>query len=117
MAQALDPIPFDTTDAVLCCYVNTSSKIQVARITNIQNWYFERVVLPDQRLMFESDIRGQLEIHSGSMASSILEDTIPCSRLMVDQAEDDISSIAVQSALDMAATPSSTLNEMQPVPS
>ncbi|MGD1855906.1 MAG: DUF1830 domain-containing protein [Leptolyngbyaceae cyanobacterium] len=94
MTQTLDPIPFDETDAALCCYVNTANKIQVVRVTNIQNWYFERVVFPGQRLMFEASIRGQLEVHSGSMASSILEDTIPCARLMIDQARDDDADLA-----------------------
>lgn len=89
MTQTLDPIPFDSTETALCCYVNSASKIQVVRITNIQNWYFERVVFPGQRLMFESSVRGQLEVHSGAMASSILEDTIPCNRLIITHAEDD----------------------------
>ncbi|NEQ53953.1 MAG: DUF1830 domain-containing protein [Leptolyngbya sp. SIO3F4] len=106
MTQTLDPIPFDETDAVLCCYVNSASKIQVVRITNIQNWYFERVVFPGQRLMFEASVRGQLEVHSGAMASSILEDTIPCTRLMLEQADDELNSLA-----------SSSAEVMQPVPS
>ncbi|MEM7064524.1 MAG: DUF1830 domain-containing protein [Cyanobacteria bacterium P01_B01_bin.77] len=101
MTQILDPIPSDDTNSVLCCYVNRSSKIQVARITNISNWYFERVVFPGQRLMFEANAKGQLEIHSGSMASSILEDTIPCARLVIDQADDEVVE-AIIGPLDLA---------------
>jgi hypothetical protein len=78
-----DPPPTNERDAVVCCYVNVTSKIQVARISNIPNWYFERVVFPGQRLMFEAPVAGQLEIHTGMMASAILSDTIPCSRLVV----------------------------------
>ncbi|MEL6229948.1 MAG: DUF1830 domain-containing protein [Cyanobacteria bacterium J06627_3] len=104
MAQTLDPIPFDSTDTVLCCYVNSASKIQVVRITNIQNWYFERVVFPGQRLMFESSVKGQLEVHSGAMASSILEDTIPCTRLTIAQSEDE-----------MAGAAAGSIDAMQPV--
>ncbi|MEM8610860.1 MAG: DUF1830 domain-containing protein [Cyanobacteria bacterium P01_H01_bin.105] len=116
MAQTLDPIPFDDTNTALCCYVNDSSKIQVVRITNISNWYFERVVFPGQRLMFESNIEGQLEIHSGSMASSILEDTVPCIRLRIEQAEDALSDITVNSALELGDdTPSTLKNARQPV--
>ena len=84
MAQVLDPLPPDGSEDVLCCYVNASSKIQVAWITNIPNWYFERVVFPGQRLIFEAMVTAQLEIHTGMMASSILSDTIPCERLMVE---------------------------------
>lgn len=84
MAQILDRIPSDHTDPMLCCYVNATSKMQVVRITNIHNWYFERVVFPGQRLMFEALPEAQLEIHTGLMASAILSDTIPCERLIVD---------------------------------
>lgn len=115
MTQILDPVPFDDTKTVLCCYVNDSSKIQVARITNISNWYFERVVFPGQRLMFESHIDGQLEIHSGSMASSILEDTVPCARLRIDNLEETMGNESLGSALDLDSESSVTLNAMQPV--
>lgn len=84
MAQILDPTPSGDPAAILCCYVNATSKIQVARITNVPDWYFERVVFPGQRLMFESPSVAHLEIHTGMMASSILSDTIPCTRLTID---------------------------------
>jgi hypothetical protein len=84
MAQIFDPIPSDAKSYMLCCYVNATSKIQIVRITNIPNWYFERVVFPGQRLVFESVPGAQLEIHSGMMASAILADTIPCSRLRIE---------------------------------
>ncbi|NET49112.1 MAG: DUF1830 domain-containing protein [Merismopedia sp. SIO2A8] len=84
MAQVIDSIPSDYSKVVSCCYVNVSSKIQVARITNVPNWYFERVVFPGQRLMFEAPASALLEVHCGMMASSILSDTIPCDRLRFD---------------------------------
>lgn len=84
MAQILDPLPSDGQSQVLCCYVNATSKIQVARITNVPDWYFERVVFPGQRLLFETFPKALLEIHTGMMASAILSDTIPCDRLRVD---------------------------------
>jgi hypothetical protein len=83
MAQLFDPIPSDASERILCCYVNATSKIQVTRITNIPNWYFERVVFPGQRLVFEAMPQAQLEVHCGMMASAILADTIPCDRLQV----------------------------------
>lgn len=81
MAQILDPLPNDENKHILCCYVNATSQIQISRITNIPNWYFERVVFPGQRLVFEAEPHAILEIHSGMMASAILSDTIPCKRL------------------------------------
>lgn len=89
MAQILDPLPNkDNNNAILCCYVNTTSQIQVARITNVPNWYFERVVFPGQRLVFEALPMALLEIHTGMMASAILSDTISCKQLSVNQKED-----------------------------
>jgi Domain of unknown function (DUF1830) len=83
MAQIFDPLPPDAPESTLCCYTNATSKIQIARITNIPNWYFERVVFPGQRLVFEAMPEALLEIHSGMM-SAILSDTIPCDRLRVE---------------------------------
>ena len=86
MAQILDPLPPEQQEKFLCCYVNATSKIQVARISNISNWYFERVVFPGQRLVFEAPESAQLEIHTGMVASAILSDTIPCDRLAINEA-------------------------------
>jgi len=85
MAQILDPLPPNQSSQLVCCYVNATSKIQIARISNIPNWYFERVVFPGQRLVFEAPPKSMLEIHTGMMASAILSDTIPCDRLCVSE--------------------------------
>lgn len=89
MSQILDPVPQNEKNGILCCYVNATSQIQIARITNIPNWYFERVVFPGQRLVFEAVPDALLEIHTGMMASAILSDTIPCERLFVNQGNDN----------------------------
>ncbi|MBE9096664.1 DUF1830 domain-containing protein [Tychonema sp. LEGE 07203] len=62
---------------------NVTNQIQVVRIENIANWYFERVVFPEQRLMFEAATEAVLEIHTGTVASAILSDKIPCYVLRV----------------------------------
>ncbi|MEM6611802.1 MAG: DUF1830 domain-containing protein [Cyanobacteria bacterium P01_C01_bin.72] len=89
MSQTLDPLFSNGDDKILCCYVNATSQIQIARITNIANWYFERVVFPGQRLVFEALDSGVLEIHSGMMASAILSDTIPCAELNLETKQRD----------------------------
>jgi hypothetical protein len=81
--QMLDPIPQMYSEQITCCYVNATSSIQVARITNVENWYFERVVFPGQRLIFSAVPAAKLEIHTGMMASSILTDTIDCTDLLI----------------------------------
>ncbi len=86
--QMLDAIPSSyANQQILCCYVNATDSIQVARITNIENWYFERVVFPGQRLIFAALPEAKLEIHSGMMASSILTDTIDCTELEIHESK------------------------------
>ena len=87
MSQILDPLPNERDDSILCCYVNATSQIQIGRITNVANWYFERVVFPGQRLVFEALPSAILEIHCGMMASAILSDTIPCKKLSLQKIE------------------------------
>jgi hypothetical protein len=88
MAQILDPLPDNQKDNILCCYVNATNQIQVVRITNVVNWYFERVVFPGQRLVFEALRDAVLEVHTGMMASAILSDTIPAERLVIGDSEE-----------------------------
>lgn len=109
MAQLLDPLPSDNSDRIFCCYVNATSQIQIARITNIPNWYFERVVFPGQRLVFEAVVDAILEIHTGMMASAILSDKIPCDRLCIHEGTAPTLSLAEQQQQE-------TLNEGLEIP-
>ena len=115
MAQIIDPLPQENGGAIICCYVNATSKIQVARVTNIQNWYFERVVFPGQRLIFEAIPEAQLEIHCGMMASAILSDTIPCDRLRIeaelDAALNSNEAVTHESDIDPHPVPAATTAE------
>ncbi len=86
MTQIFDPVPNHEAE-ITCLYVNATNKVQIVRITNIPNWYFERVVFPGQRLIFTAVAGSLLEIHTGMMASSILSDTIPCSDLEIEEEE------------------------------
>jgi len=112
MVQILDPLPSNSSNQVVCCYVNASSQIQIAKISNVPNWYFERVVFPGQRLVFEAVIGASIEIHTGSMASSILSDTIPCDRLQIN--EGPYSSIA---KIEKSTVKSLTLPQISKSPS
>jgi hypothetical protein len=85
MSQILDPVPESVHEKLVCCYVNSTNTIQIARITNVPNWYFERVVFPGQRLLFETLTGALLEIHTGMMASAILSDSIPCESLSINE--------------------------------
>lgn len=79
------PIAVVPADPILCCYVNKTDKLQVGRIVNIPNWHFERVILPGQRLLFEAQVAGLLEVHVITDSSTSLLSTIPCPDLQISK--------------------------------
>lgn len=84
MAQIFS-LPCNHYGQILCGYVNATSQIQIVRITNIPNWYFERVVFPGQRLLFKAPMDALLEVHTSKNSRAILLDTIPCDRLRIHE--------------------------------
>ncbi len=78
-----------TPQLALCCYVNATAHVEIARITNIPHWYFERVVFPGQRLIFKAPLAAKLEIHTGISISSIISETIDCQELRLSASIDD----------------------------
>ncbi|MBW4659472.1 MAG: DUF1830 domain-containing protein [Drouetiella hepatica Uher 2000/2452] len=85
MTQILDSLPTHYPDRVLCYYVNSTHKIQIVRIVNISGWYFERVVFPKQRIMFEALPEAQLEVHTTRLGQPILLEYIACNRLRIHE--------------------------------
>lgn len=72
----------ECSELMLFYYVNNTSKVQIARIANPANW-FERVVFPGQRLLFEALPDAELEIHTAVTATTILLDKIKCKCLCI----------------------------------
>ncbi len=78
-------VPADGVDRVLCYYVNATSQLQMARITNCSSGCFERLIFPGQRLLFEAPPNALLEIHSPEATSTSLLAQIPCQQLRVHE--------------------------------
>lgn len=81
MKNAIDPLPENVSGCITCDYLNPTARLQVVRITNIPNWYFERIVFSGQRLVFQAFPEALLEIHTCETVTTILADRIPCNRL------------------------------------
>jgi len=81
MSKLLNSFPANCSESFLCYYSNQSSIIQIIRITNIPNFYLERVVFPGQRLVFEGVKNARLEVHSSDKITTIITDIIPCEQL------------------------------------
>lgn len=80
--QVLDALPATVSAPLMCAYRNRTPFLQILRISNIPNWYFERVVFPSDRLLFEVMPGAQLEVYSAE--SSGLMCRLPCQELKVE---------------------------------
>ena len=85
MTQTLFPLTDSDFTKILCFYVNSTRHIQIARITNIPSFHFERVIFPKQRLMFEAVPSAQLEVQTCMLGDEIITDRITCSYLCVNE--------------------------------
>lgn len=94
MSQILDSLPTDCTNRILCCYINDTYKIKIARIKNILGWYFERVVFPGEKLLFEALPEAQLEIYVTNLSTVALVEMTTCDRLAVENLQTQQESIA-----------------------
>ena len=75
----------DKKSSLLCFYINKTSRIQVVRISNIPSFFWEKVIFPGQRILFEAENEAKLEILQSENATCILADVIPCQRLRMTE--------------------------------
>ncbi|MBW4534354.1 MAG: DUF1830 domain-containing protein [Pleurocapsa minor HA4230-MV1] len=69
---------------ILCAYQNLSSNWQIIKITNIPNYYWEKAVLPGQKIVFITSIKAILKIFSADNITAILIDNISCQKLKIN---------------------------------
>jgi hypothetical protein len=81
MSSSADTYPLQATSEILCTYKNATPKIQVIRIANIPDWYFEKVVFPQEQLLFEALPEAELEIYTGTAWGVVLVEKIHCFQL------------------------------------
>ncbi|MEG4008169.1 DUF1830 domain-containing protein [Microcoleus sp. Pol11C1] len=85
MNLTLNQVISEGDTRILCWYLNNTSKVQIARITNIPNWYFERTVFPGERFLFEALPEAQLEVCRSADTGVIVCERILCDRLRVEE--------------------------------
>jgi Domain of unknown function (DUF1830) len=98
MSQTLDGLPPEYADqAIGCAYTNHSGAIQIVRISNVENWYFERVVFPGQMIGFTAVPHATLDIYTCDHAGALLDERISCSRLTIpDSVPIEVSKVAAE---------------------
>jgi hypothetical protein len=85
MSQILNHLPDKSALHILCGYKNKTPTLQIIRIANIPNWYFERVVFPGELLLFEALPEAVLEIYISEEARPFWSDRFLCDCLKVKQ--------------------------------
>jgi Domain of unknown function (DUF1830) len=85
MNLTLNEVISERDALILCWYLNTTSQVQIARITNIPNWYFERTVFPGERFLFEALPEAQLEVCRSTETGGIVCERTLCDRLRVEE--------------------------------
>ncbi len=82
----------------LCCYYNSTAKIQVVRISNIPDWYLEHVTFPHEYFLFEAPLTAELEVYQDESSTPQLLKKLSCDRLKVE----DEMGVKVDKAMDNA---------------
>jgi hypothetical protein len=85
MNLTLNEVISERDARILCWYLNSTSQVQIARITNIPNWYFERTVFPGERFLFEALPEAQLEVCRSTETGGIVCERTLCDRLRVEE--------------------------------
>jgi Domain of unknown function (DUF1830) len=85
MNLTLNQVTSEGQGRILCWYLNTTNQVQIARITNIPNWYFERTVFPGERLLFEALPQAELQVCRSAQTGAIVCEGILCDRLRVEE--------------------------------
>lgn len=70
------------SDYTLCFYTNITSQVQIIKITNIPNYYWEKAVFPGQQLIFKGITSACLEIYT-SDRPAIASEIISCQQLQI----------------------------------
>lgn len=80
---------FELSAPVLCCYVNTTPHIQVARLSHLPHDEWEHIFFPGQHFMFEAPPKAMLEIYKSPELNITPPVLIPCHTMQVQS--DDLS--------------------------
>jgi hypothetical protein len=70
---------------MLCYYTNVTNQVQILRIRNIPDWFYERVIFPKERLLMTTPAQALLEVYQGTPTGELLLAQVPCSHLEVSE--------------------------------
>lgn len=59
-----NPLPSQASSPILCYYINDTADTHIIRMVSESAYHFERIVFPEERVLFEAFVDSHLEIHS-----------------------------------------------------
>ncbi len=78
---------------ILCYYTNSSRTMQHIQLKNSSNFDLEKIVFPQQRILFEAIPQGKLEIYTVQTGKLSCIKIISCHNLQVNQVPQNLTSI------------------------
>jgi hypothetical protein len=86
MLAELTPMLTNVDTNILCYYTNNTEFIQKVKINCADQFIFEKIVFPHQRILFEAPAYATLEIYANNMTGKgILCEEIPCCNLQIKE--------------------------------
>ncbi|NDJ19273.1 DUF1830 domain-containing protein [Myxacorys almedinensis] len=78
------PAPPSGVKPIFCYYTNSTNQLQIAKLANASGFTLERVVFPQQRILFEALPSALIKIYIYSKTDGVtLLDAILCEKLQV----------------------------------
>ena len=87
MSLNLRSATVNPTAKILCYYTNSTSKVQIIRVTKAEKLNLEKIIFPRQRVLFEATTEEQLEIHTNQAGKKRIAQIVPCQNLRADRLE------------------------------
>lgn len=81
------------TSKKLCYYFNPTHEIQLIRLWNGRSYSLEKIIFPQQRILFEAKPEGILEVHAKQEGEQLLESIFVCHNLQVKQLQPELAAI------------------------
>lgn len=75
----------DTSEEILCFYMNASTEIRIVRLENTKNCNLDRIAFPGEKILFIGEPKAHLAIYTGNNGQAILSHIIPCASLQVEK--------------------------------
>ena len=69
------------TAKTLCCYTNPTRKIQLIKVTNGKHQSLEKIIFPQQKILFEAIPEEQLAVYSEQQGEQMLVEIVSCQNL------------------------------------